>query len=100
MASNRNRVKPLLYDRSDVESKATFMNEQKTVIISKFNGKSVEGYVRSETRTKKYHHVTINLDGTRIYDGTCTCESVSFYGIPCKHMLRLRNNAVRIGIIS
>lgn len=101
MPGKRNHgIRPLLYNYADVEPRATFMNERKSVIITRFSASRVEGFVESETRKKRYHMVSIDLDGTRISGGTCTCESIPFYGTPCKHMLKLRNSAVRIGVIS
>lgn len=99
MASYRKMLKPILYKREEAEQRAHFENAGKTVMISKFNGRSVEGYVRSESRRSRYHRVTISTEGNRIIGGSCSCESLYFYGEPCKHMLRLRNFAVKIGII-
>lgn len=98
-ADPRRMLEPILYKKEEVEAKAIFENDQKTVVISKFDDDSIEGYVRSASRKNKYHRVTVAMDGNRIIDGACSCESVRFYGTPCRHMLRLRNTAVRIGLI-
>ena len=80
---------------------ALFVNERKTVVISSVSsdGRTVSGYVRSNSRASRYHKTTIDIDGNDITGGECTCESAFFYGRPCKHMLRLRNAAVRVGLI-
>ncbi|MDE1852001.1 MAG: SWIM zinc finger family protein [Candidatus Micrarchaeota archaeon] len=90
--------RPLLYDYDEVKGRALFMDNRRKVVITGLGKGSVEGFVKSESRKGKYHRTTIRLDRNRIAGGTCTCESVSFYGEPCKHMLKLRNSAVWIGI--
>lgn len=99
MSRSRKGPKPLLYSYDEIKGRAQFMDNSKRVIITRFGRGSVEGFVRSESRKGKYHRTTVRLSRSRITGGTCTCESVSFYGEPCKHMLRLRNVAVWTGIV-
>lgn len=54
---------------------------------------SISAYTESDTRKGYFHRVEIQyLPGSMyLLDGNCTCESFQYYGMPCKHMLKVRN---------
>ena len=55
----------------------------------------IKGFVESESRPGMYHYVVVCLSGPKWKNirgsGFCECESVNYYGKPCKHILKLRN---------
>lgn len=93
------RVEPKLYRYDDITVVPISVNTERTVIITDVYGETINGYVKSASRRPLYHKVTVDVNGANIIGGECTCESTKYYGRPCKHMLKLRNAAVRIGII-
>ncbi len=58
-------------------------------------GREVEisGYSESESRSGYFHKVEVEYlpRSMHLINGNCTCESFKYYGMPCKHMLKIRN---------
>lgn len=99
-AQSMKRPAPKLYTYSEIEQQPIFVNEGRTVVIVSIEDYTISGYVKSSSRGDSYHKVSVETSGIDIIGGSCTCESTHFYGRPCRHMLRLRNAAVRIGLIA
>lgn len=61
----------------------------------KNEGRDIEisAYSQSESRPDYFHKVEVEyLPASKyIINGSCTCESFMYYGMPCKHMLTVRN---------
>jgi hypothetical protein len=71
-------------------------SDKKTRIYGiNINGRTtkISGYTESESREGYFHKVEIDYLQASMYllGGNCTCESVQYYGVPCKHMLKIRN---------
>ena len=78
-----------------ISGRFVLSKDKKVVICSVYETgakKDINGYVRSDSRDG-YYSVNIDfVDGPKhILWGTCQCESYEYHGIPCKHMLNLRN---------
>lgn len=54
---------------------------------------NISGYSESESRKGYFHEVGVTYlpESMYIINGNCTCEASKYYGMPCKHMLKLRN---------
>jgi hypothetical protein len=95
MFTFKDEARKKAYTLSEIEDKAVFMNHSKSVLLSKVGVASIEGFVKSSSTKDCYYPVRVKLEGSNIVGGWCECASVSFYGIPCGHMLKIRNVAVR-----
>ncbi|MCL4376208.1 SWIM zinc finger domain-containing protein [Candidatus Parvarchaeota archaeon] len=53
----------------------------------------ISAYSESESRKGYFHKVEVEYLPASMYliNGSCTCESFQYYGMPCKHMLKVRN---------
>ncbi len=53
----------------------------------------VKGFVKSDSRNGQSYYVVAAFDkhGNLIGHGFCDCESSNYYGLPCKHVNKLRN---------
>jgi hypothetical protein len=53
----------------------------------------ISAYSESESSKGYFHKVEIEYLPASMYliNGSCTCESFQYYGMPCKHMLKVRN---------
>jgi uncharacterized Zn finger protein len=79
-----------------LETPILISTDKKTRIYGlKNKGRDIEisAYSRSESREDYFHKVEIEyLPASKyIINGSCTCESFRYYGMPCKHMLTVRN---------
>ncbi len=54
---------------------------------------TISAYSESESNVGYFHKIEIEyLPGSMyLINGSCTCESFQYYGMPCKHMLKVRN---------
>ncbi|MDE1852090.1 MAG: hypothetical protein KGH69_05430, partial [Candidatus Micrarchaeota archaeon] len=66
MSSYRKGPRPLLYKYEEIKARALFMNNSRTVIVTGFDGNSVEGFVRSDSRKDRYHRTAVELERNRI----------------------------------
>ena len=57
----------------------------------------ISAYTESESRRDYFHKVEVDYLPASMYliNGSCTCESFQYYGMPCKHMLKVRNVYLR-----
>ncbi len=53
----------------------------------------ISAYSESESMKGCFHKVEVQYLYSSMYivNGSCTCESFQYYGMPCKHMLKVRN---------
>ncbi len=85
------------YKLDEILGKPLITSSDKKTRIYGLNvkGREVEisAYSESETRKGYFHKVEIEYLPASMYliNGSCTCESFQYYGMPCKHMLKVRN---------
>ncbi|MCL5106736.1 MAG: SWIM zinc finger domain-containing protein [Candidatus Parvarchaeota archaeon] len=85
------------YRLDEILGKPIVMSSDKKTLIYGLNVKdrevAISAYSESESRTGYFHKVEIEYLPASMYliNGSCTCESFQYYGMPCKHMLKVRN---------
>ena len=89
---------PDLFERSELsEYPWIFRSSDKAVYLiaaeKASQGIYLRGFVESESRPGKYHYVVamVGSHNDLVGGGFCECESMVYYGKPCKHILKIRN---------
>ena len=81
----------------DILGSPIILSRDKQTRIYGLNSKGreidISAYTESESRKGYFHKVEIEyLPGSlHLVNGNCTCESFHYFGMPCKHMLKVRN---------
>ncbi len=85
------------YKLEDIIGSPLMISSDKNTRIYGLNVKGravdISAYSESETRKGYFHKVDVEYLPSSMYliSGSCTCESFKYYGMPCKHMLKVRN---------
>ncbi len=86
-----------LYKLDEILGKPIIISSDKQTRIYGINIKNrevdISAYSESESRKGYFHKVEIEYLPASMYliNGSCTCEAYLYYGVPCKHMLKVRN---------
>lgn len=86
-----------MYSLEEILGKPLIISSDKKTRIYGLDikGREIEisAYAESESRKGYFHKVEIEYLPASMYliNGSCTCESFQYYGMPCKHMLKVRN---------
>ncbi|MGC8533203.1 MAG: SWIM zinc finger family protein [Candidatus Parvarchaeum sp.] len=86
-----------MYKLDEILGKPLIVSYDKKTRIYGLNVKDreieISAYSESESRKGYFHKVQIEYLPASMYliNGSCTCESFQYYGMPCKHMLKVRN---------
>lgn len=81
----------------DILGEPLIISNDKQIRIYGINAKNreieISAYSESDSRKGYFHRTEIEyLPGSmHLINGSCTCESFRYYGMPCKHMLKVRN---------